>query len=472
MSNQTVQRPSKRRSTPSSAAPDKGSGKAPAKSSASSKVSKASKSAGSAAKYRMRQTARVEGLRDGKPLIFSWGRHLTRAQKTRYQRVGLVSFVGLVVLAVVGTLVYGILNETVFIPNSTVVSVNGVNISQDTYRKNLAVEAQTLWNTLQDEIAQDNALQSQIQKGDQAAFTKDSILKSQIQSNEGKYSQAVITQTAISDLMDDQLIQAGAKQFEQQKHVSASTFNPSQKEIDDALAAFKKAFPKNETYASFLSANHMTDSDVRAALAIQVRRTKMQTYLAAQLVSPTRQVHLRKIETDTSAKAASVRAALIKGGLSDATWTTLAKQDSLDPNSKDSGGDMGWVPPGTGDGGIEDWAYAPGRKVGELSPVIADASGTFDVVQILAIDPSRAVDPATLKSAQENALPHWLSMQRAILGSRVGTPNTTMLGASRNLPKKPDLNGALPTFTPPPGSGLPGANGGLPGGSGLPGLGG
>ena len=33
-----------------------------------------------------RQTARLEGRRDGKPLIFGWGAHLTRAQKARYQR--------------------------------------------------------------------------------------------------------------------------------------------------------------------------------------------------------------------------------------------------------------------------------------------------------------------------------------------------------------------------------------------------
>jgi PPIC-type peptidyl-prolyl cis-trans isomerase-like protein len=471
MSNQTVQRPPKRRSTSSSVAPGKGSGKASVKSdrSAAPATKASTKAGGSAAKYRARQTARVEGLRDGKPLIqfgpFEWGRHLTRAQKNRYQHIALLSFASVVILSIVATLVYAVLNENVFIPNSAVVTVNGVKISQDTYRKNLAVEAQTLWNTLQQEITDDNALQDKIQQGDKDAITQDAILKSQIQSNEGKYSQSVITQAAINDLADDQVIQAGAKQLEQQKHLPASTFDPSQKEIDTALAAFKKAFPKNETYAHFLSANNMTDSEVRAALAIQVRRTKMQTYLATTLVSPTRQVHLRKIETDTAAHAAAARAALVKGGLTDATWTEIAKKDSLDPSSKDTGGDAGFVPPGTGDAGIANWAYAPGRKVGELSPVITDTSGTFDVVQILEIDPSRAVDAATLKASQDDALTFWISAQKALLGKRVGAPNTTMLTASRNMPKAPNLNGALPTFTPPPGSGFPNT-GGLPPGFG------
>jgi parvulin-like peptidyl-prolyl isomerase len=468
MTNPTVQRPAKRRSTPSSAAPAKGSAKGaptPATAAARSAAKTPARPTTSASKYRVRQTGRVEGLRDGKPLIFGWGRHLTRAQKLRYQKLGLIGFAGLAILAVLATVGYGILNETVLIPNSTVVKVNGVSISQTTYRKNLAVEAQILWNTMQDEIRQDAAIQPLVQKGDSSATTQDAILQSQIQSNEGKYTQSVITQTAINDLIDDQIIQQGAKQFERAKHLPAATFDATPHDVDLALAAFKKAFPKTETYASFLSANRMTESDVRAALAIQVRRTKMSNYLSGALVSPTRQVQFRKIETDTAAKAAAARAALVKGGTTVATWTTVAKADSLDPNSKDNGGDAGFVAPGTGDPGLEVWIYDASRKVGDLSPVLADASGTFDVVQIEAIDPSRAVDANTLKSAQENALPHWLSMQQTILGSKVGTPDATMLTLTRNMPVKPDLNGALPTFTPPPGAG------GAPGG-GIPGIGG
>lgn len=460
MSNQTVQRrPTKRRATSSAVAPDKAPGKTPAKGGTRTSTLAKAPVKGGTSKYRMRQTGRVEGLRDGKPLIFGWGRNLTRAQKNRYQRIALAAFAGLVILSVAATLVYGVLNELIFIPNATIVSVNGANISQDTYRKNLAVEAQNLWNQLQQEVAQDISLQAAGQKGDQNAATQDAIVQSQIQSNEGKYSQAVITQTAMTDLINNQLIIAGARQFEQEKHLPASVFDPSPKEINDALIAFQKAFPKNETYASFLSANHLTNADVRASLEIQLRSIKMQNYLATTYVSPTRQVHLRRIQSDTAAHAATALAALVKGKYTDATWVAVAKADSLDPATKSSGGDMGWVAPGSGDAGIEAWAYATNRKVGDVSPVIKDASGTYDVVQVLGIDPSRAVDAGTLKANQSNALAHWISMQTALPGSKVGVPDTTMLGASRNLPKAPNLNGALPTFTPPPSSGLPGFGG-------------
>jgi hypothetical protein len=187
----------------------------------------------------------------------------------------------------------------------------------------------------------------------------------------------------------------------------------------------------------------------------------MQTYLAKRLVSPTKQLHLRRIETDTAANAAKVRSELLAGKLSDATWTTLAAKNSLDTNTKSTGGDMGWGSQGTGDGGIEYWAFNSARKVGDLSPVIADSSGTFDVVQVLGIDPSRAVDATTLSSAQSNALDHWLTMERVIPGLHISSANATMLTASRNMPKKPDLNAALPAITPTVGGGLPG---GLPGG--------
>lgn len=419
---------------------------------------KATRANAPTAKSRAKQTARIEGLRDGKPLIFGWGAHLTRHQKLRYQHIATWSFIGVVGLAVIGTILYGVLNENVFIPNQTIVSVNGVNISQDAYRKELAYQAQDMWNTMQSEIAQLNTLKAKVAQGDVNAYVQNSVVTSQLQSNEANYAQAQITQSAVSTLEDNALILAAEQRFEQQNHAPASDFEPTQKQVNDALAAFKKAFPNGETYAQFISANNLSDSDVINSITIKLRRDKMQTYLSSKLVSPAMQVHLRRIQADTAAHAAKVRAELVKGGNTDALWTSLAKTSSLDPSTKDTGGDMGWVPAGTGDGGIELWAYASGRKAGDLSPVITDTTGTYDVVQIIAIDPSRPVDAAMLKAAQDNALPHYLNEQRSVPGAKITTADTNMLTATRNLPKKPSLSAALPQITPSAGagSGIPG----------------
>jgi hypothetical protein len=169
-------------------------------------------------------------------------------------------------------------------------------------------------------------------------------------------------------------------------------------------------------------------------------------------VSPTRQVHLRRIETNTAADATKVLNLLKQNKI---TWADAAKKYSLDPNSKGTGGDIGWVPPGTGDAGIELWAYAPGRKVNDIttSP-LKDSAGTFDIVQILGINPSLAVNTTTLQDAQANALSHWLSGQRANPSNTFGTPNQSMMSAAHNLPTLPNLNASLKNENPQ-GQGLP-----------------
>jgi hypothetical protein len=451
MSTPTQRPPAKQRDRSAASAKAAKSTKAtPAKSAKATRTNSATN------RIRAKQTARVSGLRDGKPLIFGWGGNLTRAQKTHYQHLALWSFIGVIGVAIIGTLVFGMLNELVIIPNKTIVTVNGTNITQDAYRKELAYQAQTLWNKLQNEIAAKNAIAAKVQAGDPAATSQDTLLSTQLQADEANYAQAQITQASVSVLEDNALILQGEKTFEQQDHAPSSTFEPTQKQVNDALTAFKKAFPNGETYAQFLSANGLSNADVINSITMQVRRSNMQVYLAKQLVSPSRQVHLRRIEADTAANATKIRAELVAGKLTDAVWSTVAKKSSLDTNSKDTGGDIGWTPQGTGDGGIEYWAYNANRKVGDLSPVIFDASGTYDVVQVLAIDPSRTVNAATLKAAQDNALSHWLNMQRIIPGAHVTTANSTMLNDTRNLPKKPSLSATLPAVTPTVGTGIPG----------------
>ena len=428
----------------------------PPSGSAGQKSARTGQSARKSSRYR-RQTARLglETRRDGKPLVFGWGRQLSRLQKHRIQNRAAYTFFGTILAAVVAVGIFGVIQQNILIPNQSIVTVNGTGIKQDTYRKELAYKSQVEWNLIQSMLAQEQETAKKAQGGDQAATQQDQALISQIQAEESNYAQASLTQNAVDALADDLIVQAGARQFITRDHAKASQFTPDTASVNKALADFKKAFPKGETYAQFLSADNLSEDDVRAAIQVDLRSKLMNTYLQSLFVSPTKQVHLRRIQLDTQQHADQVHAQLVKDA-SDANWATLAKAQSLDPTTKTVGGDMGWIFQGENDNVLVDWAFGSNIKVNDLSPVLNDTSGTFDIAQVLGIDPKKDVDASQLSAAKDNALPHWLTGEKAKPSGRISTADADMMSAARNLPKLPDLNAALPNFNPQvgqPGSG-------------------
>jgi hypothetical protein len=396
-------------------------------------------------RYR-RQSARgrPELRRDGKPLIFGWGGHLSRVQKHQVKTRATWGFYVLIGVLVLGVIGFGILQQLVLIPNQSIATVNTVGITQDTYRKELAYQAQVLWNRIQSELTAQSTASTAAQSGNTAAATQNQALISQIQADESNFAPASIQQSSVDRLVEDQLIQQGIATFEGQR-VPPAVFAVAEKDVDARLAAFKKAFPKGETYAKFLNKNNLSDGDVRAGIRIELRREKMSGYLSGLLVSPSLQLHMRRIQVDKADVATKLHAQLVKDP-SAQDWATVAKQNSLDVNSKNTGGDIGWIFNGNTDQNIEAWAFGGNVKPGDVSPVIKDVSGTFNIVQIVEINPSRAVDPSLLSAAQSNALDHYLTGQRHAPGSHVTNADTDMLVAQRNQPTTPDLNTKLPSF--------------------------
>ena len=84
------------------------------------------------ARYR-KQTARggSEFRRDGKPLIFGWGGHLTRLEKQLLQMRAAYGFFGVIIAAVLGVFVFGLVQQNILIPNLALVTVNGTKVTQD-----------------------------------------------------------------------------------------------------------------------------------------------------------------------------------------------------------------------------------------------------------------------------------------------------------------------------------------------------
>jgi parvulin-like peptidyl-prolyl isomerase len=436
------------------------------------------------AKGYSKQTAHVQAVRDGQPLIFGWGGHLSRAQKTQIQRLAVWSFIGFIVLVCVIVFAAFWTNFNVVIPNLAVANVNGQTISQDTYRKMVALDGQISANKfkgktgLRSQEAAMKTKQTNAQKAvtdDKTAITK---LNAQIKalpanssqlaalekqlttatakqtqdnkdvtnytnlytslSNQESLQEELFTQSQVANdsvewLQEDILIRNWLKT---QSPAIQNQINPTSSAVTNALNSFKANLPTGTTYNSFLQTSSVSDGDMQSAMTVINRRNNMQTYEASLINTPARQVEARAITLATAADAQKYLKQ-IKAG---ANFATIAKAQSVDSNTKTKGGELGWLANGQymlNDGSnigstIDDWIMAPARTPNEFSPVLSE-NGTYHIVQIEKIDPARAVDTTTLNALKQNALKYWVAEQKA-QGAKVSEPDSTILLNTTNMP--------------------------------------
>lgn len=457
----------------------------------------------------VKQTARFEARRDGKPLIFGWGGHLSHNEKVRFQQRATWAVAGLIAFLIVAVIVGAWLNINVITPGLPITTVNGQQIPQSTYRKLVAVKTQleedrlngpngliaqrdnlkkqvdaeqqtidkqtTQIDTLNKQIkalpagSQSNAQRQQLntqltqaKKDLNAAQTKHDQLNQEyndLATNVIPNEQQLFTQSQVGNdsatwLQDDELIREWVAS--QSSSVQAK-INPTASQISQDLKALTANMQKGMTYSKFLSQDNVSDDDVHTMLALIQRRSNMQNYLAAKIVSPAYQVHARWMTLSNNSDAQKALKQLHSGS----DFGALAKSKSVDATTASKGGDLGWLVRGQQAqadqaGVIDNWLFAPSRYVGEISPVLVE-NGAYHIVQIVSIDPSRVIDPTTLQSVQSSALTAWLFEQRALPGTNITPVDQNKLTDTNNMP--PDLPSAAP------GSNQNGAlPGGLPGG--------
>ncbi|HEV2579838.1 MAG TPA: peptidylprolyl isomerase, partial [Ktedonobacteraceae bacterium] len=434
-----------------------------------------------------RQTARgIEAKRDGKPLIFGWGKHLSHSDKMKVQRRSVWAFTGLIILVMVAVLVGSWINNNIIIPGLPITTVNSHQIPQSQFRKMVALKTLVEYNKLNGRNglnAQHSSLETQnaaqlrtinsinatiaslntriakLPKGPSAqrtdlnnqlkaqqtalatAQTKESSLASQINvltTNTIPLEQQLFTESQIATdsatwLQDDELIR---EWLANQSAALQNKINPTAGAVQQALNALAANVPTTTTYNSLLSQMSVSDSDMHDMMTISLRRDNMQTYLASLIKSPAYQVNARSMTLATMANAQTMLKQLQANDATD--FATLAKQKSQDNTSAPQGGNLGWLIRGQyaqneGSGTVDDWLFDPQRFVGELSPILQE-NGTFRILQIMSIDPSRKIDATTLQTAQNNALSNWLLELKAEPTTHVSQPDSNMLLDPNNLP--------------------------------------
>jgi hypothetical protein len=405
----------------------------------------------------VKQTAQFEARRDGKPIIFGWGGRLSRNEKNQLARRLIWSltalFAALIVVIIVSFWVY--INIT--IPNMTISSVNGQNIPQSDYHK-MAVFKGEFYNNQLNGVhglkAQRDALQSKINntKDTKQLATLNAQLQTLTQTSipniENLYVQSPLSNEAIKWLQEDIVLR---NWLSKQSTAIQHQINPTDAAITKALNSFKADFPKGINYNNLLSQNNVSDNDMRAMMTVNLRRDNMQTYESSLIKSPTRQVKARVIQVATAAEAKDIIKQLKAG----ADFATLAKSKSNDATTRKFGGELGdWLAPGryTKDingnqrAVVDNWLSDPARKVGDISPDLNE-NGSEHIVQIEAVDPSRAIEAATLKKLKDNALVAWLLSQKE--SYKISTPNADMLSDTMNMPAFVPASAPQPPTTAP-----------------------
>jgi parvulin-like peptidyl-prolyl isomerase len=451
-----------------------------------------------------KQTAHVEARRDGKPLIFGWGTHLSHAEKVKLQRRATWTVAGVFGLLIVGTILAFWININITTPGKPITSVNGHDIPQSQYRKMVAVQTQLAYNEIygkggiqeqaSDLTKQDAAqlkaiddltkqvdtlnteikalpagpskprtdLENQLQTAKKQladAQTKHQNLSGQINNlNQNtiplakqSFTQSQIGNDSVSWLQNDELIR---EWLTTQSPEVQNKVNPTNAQVNKALNDLKATLPATTSYNSFLSQMGISNDDVISMLTIKVRRDNVQNYLASKTVSPAYQVLSRTITSDTEAAANKILQELKNGG----DFGKIASKESKDTTTANNGGSQGWLARGQyalnqNAAVVENWIFDPSRYVNEISPVLKE-NGSYHIVQIMGIDPSRPIDPSTLQTLQYNALPNWILEQQALPTTRITPVDQNMLLDPMNLPPTSILPSAAPS-TAVPGGGVP-----------------
>ncbi|MFL5626005.1 MAG: peptidylprolyl isomerase [Ktedonobacteraceae bacterium] len=462
-----------------------------------------------------KQTARFEGKRDGKPIIFGWGGHLSHNQKVQFQRRATWATAIAVGLLIVIVLVGFWVNINVITPGLPITSVNGHQIPQSLYRKMVAFNAQNVQNALNGPkglTAQRDSLRKQVATQQQSientqkqidslnkqikalpagASAKRTTLnkqlataKTQLTNEQTKYAtlnqqysnlnqnvlpqaqanfnQSQVGNDSVNWLQDDELIR---EWLATQPNRVQAEINPTASAVNHAMNDFRANIPRNTSYSAVLSKDHVSDDDMQAMMTIKLLRDNMQQYLATQEKTPQYQVLARAMTIDTQAHAQKVLNQLQHGG----DFGKLAKTNSSDAGTNSKGGSLGWMARGQYAQNytaavVENWMFDPKRSLNELSPILSE-NGAYHIVQIMGIDPARAVDATTLQSLKDNALSNWILEQHALPTTKITPVDQNKLLDATNMP--PDLPVGAPGGAPGsvPGGVPGGIPGGVPGGS-------
>jgi foldase protein PrsA len=150
--------------------------------------------------------------------------------------------------------------------------------------------------------------------------------------------------------------------------------------------------------------SQLSEDEYRRMVEASVLADKLRTEFEKQVPTTADSAHFRQILVGSDAKAQEIRDKLEAGE----DFAALAAENSLDTATKDTGGDVGWVPKGVLDASLEELIFPLNPKELTTIPI---AQGVF-VVEMLEKDAAHAVEDAQKSSLAIRALQDWVEEKK------------------------------------------------------------
>jgi parvulin-like peptidyl-prolyl isomerase len=146
--------------------------------------------------------------------------------------------------------------------------------------------------------------------------------------------------------------------------------------------------------------SQLSEDEYRRMVEASVLSDKLRTEFEKEVPKTAESVHFRQILVSTEEAAQEIRKQVEEGG----DFVALAKEKSLDTSTKDSGGDVGWIPKGVLDASLEELIFPLNPKELTTIPI---AQGVF-VIEMLEKDAAHEVEVAQKSSLASRAFQDWV----------------------------------------------------------------
>lgn len=212
----------------------------------------------------------------------------------------------------------------------------------------------------------------------------------------------------LQTLAEEQIVKLGALGY---------GLKVSPEEINQALRGIAGGESGNITESEFkawyrqqLNEIDLSDSEYKEIVAASLLASRLQNYLAQRVPTVAKQVHLHGILLKTLEDAKKIRARWEAGE----DFASLAREASLDEETKEGGGDLGWLPRGVLDPQFDSVAFnlSPGEVSQPIStePLPTETEDeNYLLLMVSEKTDARQIDENSLQQLKDKALELWLS---------------------------------------------------------------